>query len=331
MSVCDQEYGLSIGRGSFNFTPGAWTHVRQTVALNTPGVQDGGFSLEVNGQEVMRRNDVFYRDVMPLSEPSGDGKEGEGDGDDGPNEDEPDVPDDDKDGDDDDSDDGKDKSGEKSKPAEPNPPPEPKPSSDPKPPASPPPPSQAPPSSPPDPGLVGSVPILGPLLNGLGVSLLRLPRNERESEMPDPMRRDDMSPLLLAGANFPAFIPPLPAQLDVVVAGMTLTSTATETVVVQAMTQTVVSQPTTTAVLYVDASQALADIESTIFQQSEPEEAPKPVGFSGLFFRYAFSPAIQAMYAHIVSSTFFGGHDEKYATPKDQYTWFKDFAMTINE
>ncbi|KDQ59754.1 polysaccharide lyase family 14 protein [Jaapia argillacea MUCL 33604] len=38
------------------------------------------------------------------------------------------------------------------------------------------------------------------------------------------------------------------------------------------------------------------------------------VGFAGLFF-----------------STFFGGHDPQYATPRDQYTWFKDFAMTINK
>lgn len=62
-SVCDEEYGLSIGRGSFYFTPGAWTDVRQTVTLNTPGQQDGGFTLEVNGQTVIGRNDVFYRDV----------------------------------------------------------------------------------------------------------------------------------------------------------------------------------------------------------------------------------------------------------------------------
>lgn len=37
----------------------------------------------------------------------------------------------------------------------------------------------------------------------------------------------------------------------------------------------------------------------------------KPVGFVGLFF-----------------STFFGGHDDKYTTPKDQYVWFKDFEIT---
>ncbi|KAF9464529.1 hypothetical protein BDZ94DRAFT_1281921 [Collybia nuda] len=29
-------------------------------------------------------------------------------------------------------------------------------------------------------------------------------------------------------------------------------------------------------------------------------------------------------------STFFGGHDPKYATPRDQYVWFKDFAISHN-
>lgn len=68
-SVCDAAYGLSIGRGSFNWTAGAWTNVRQTVALNTPGERDGGFSLDVNGKRVIDRRDVFYRDVVKLPPP----------------------------------------------------------------------------------------------------------------------------------------------------------------------------------------------------------------------------------------------------------------------
>ena len=36
-------------------------------------------------------------------------------------------------------------------------------------------------------------------------------------------------------------------------------------------------------------------------------------GFTGIFF-----------------STFFGGHDPSWATPKDQYIWFKGFALTVN-
>ncbi|TDL20236.1 hypothetical protein BD410DRAFT_791353 [Rickenella mellea] len=62
-SFCDSTYGLSIGRGSFHFAAGAWTRIRQTVTLNTPGQQDGGFKLQVNGALVMNRTDVFYRDV----------------------------------------------------------------------------------------------------------------------------------------------------------------------------------------------------------------------------------------------------------------------------
>ena len=33
----------------------------------------------------------------------------------------------------------------------------------------------------------------------------------------------------------------------------------------------------------------------------------------------------------IAYSTFFGGHEEEYATPRDQFTWFKGFAMTVNQ
>ncbi|KAI0255311.1 hypothetical protein BJV78DRAFT_1119893 [Lactifluus subvellereus] len=62
LSVCDTTYGLSIARGSFEFSLGSWTHVSQTVVLNSPGVQDGGFLLEVDGKAVIDRADVLYRD-----------------------------------------------------------------------------------------------------------------------------------------------------------------------------------------------------------------------------------------------------------------------------
>lgn len=39
-SVCDAQYGLSIGRGSWTFPPGDWTTIRQDVWLNTPGQND---------------------------------------------------------------------------------------------------------------------------------------------------------------------------------------------------------------------------------------------------------------------------------------------------
>lgn len=55
---------------------GGWTRVTQTVYLNTPGLQDGQFTLDVNGERVIERRDVFYRDV-PLGGNPGDGDEDE--------------------------------------------------------------------------------------------------------------------------------------------------------------------------------------------------------------------------------------------------------------
>ncbi|KAI0046920.1 polysaccharide lyase family 14 protein [Auriscalpium vulgare] len=70
-SICDSTYGLSIGRGAFMFNAGAWTHISQTVSLNTPGEQDGGFYLEVDGKPIINRSDVFYRNpVPPAADPS---------------------------------------------------------------------------------------------------------------------------------------------------------------------------------------------------------------------------------------------------------------------
>ncbi|KAG8905868.1 hypothetical protein FRB99_008079 [Tulasnella sp. 403] len=66
-SSCDADYGLSIdfeyhqGRGSFKFARGEWTNVRQTVYLNTPGKQDGIFTLDVNGIRAMFVKGVYYR------------------------------------------------------------------------------------------------------------------------------------------------------------------------------------------------------------------------------------------------------------------------------
>lgn len=68
-SVCDATYGLSLARGSFTFKAGAWTHVRQTIRLNTPGEQDGGMVLEVDGKRVIERGDVYYRGVPPPPPP----------------------------------------------------------------------------------------------------------------------------------------------------------------------------------------------------------------------------------------------------------------------
>jgi len=69
------------------------------------------------------------------------------------------------------------------------------------------------------------------------------------------------------------------------------------------------SAPTATVVLFVDTESG--DETPLSIESAPPLPTSPPVGFSGIFF-----------------STFFGGHGPQYATPKDQYTWFKDFAMS---
>ncbi|KAI0682381.1 hypothetical protein BC835DRAFT_1554429 [Cytidiella melzeri] len=295
-SVCDQEYGLSIGRGSFNFTPGAWTHVKQTVILNTPGGQDGGFVLEVDGQEAMRRADVFYRDAATASEPSDDiGNDG-----DGLDEDEPDNSDDNDEGGGDGDDNGEEGSGNDDPEQPPPSPPAPQPTAE------------------PAPSLVdpGAVPILGPLLNGLRFRVMGSPHyvdfasGENVSQFLSLQARDDDVPLWLSGASSPAFILPPASQSDNATT-VSITPTTTTTVVAEAVTQTISLQATSTAVVYVGVgSQTASGGGFAVQAQANPE----PVGFSGRLF-----------------SSFFGGHEEKYASPKDQYTWFKDFAITIND
>lgn len=67
-SVCETEYGLSIGRGAFKFAQGGWTRISQTVVLNTPGIADGRLDLDVNGQRVMSVANVYYRNEATADE-----------------------------------------------------------------------------------------------------------------------------------------------------------------------------------------------------------------------------------------------------------------------
>lgn len=62
-SICDSDYGLSIGRGAWKFAQGGWTTVQQDVWLNTPGINDGGFNIWVNGQLVLSYDQVRYRET----------------------------------------------------------------------------------------------------------------------------------------------------------------------------------------------------------------------------------------------------------------------------
>ncbi|KAI9433885.1 hypothetical protein H4582DRAFT_1983164 [Lactarius indigo] len=60
-------------------------------------------------------------------------------------------------------------------------------------------------------------------------------------------------------------------------------------------------------------SPALADRRADVVPHAVRED-DEPIGFKGVFF-----------------STFFGGHDKEWATPKDQFVWFKNFELSINE
>ena len=85
------------------------------------------------------------------------------------------------------------------------------------------------------------------------------------------------------------------------------------------VTSTVLAAATPPSVLEMEA-------EST----EHAETAGKPVGFTGLFFRCVAGRSGRVDHLTVVLSTFFGGHEDRYASPKDQFTWFKDFSMTIN-
>ncbi|KAJ7272831.1 hypothetical protein C8J57DRAFT_260128 [Mycena rebaudengoi] len=224
-SVCDSAYGMSVGRGSFSYAAGAWTTVLQTVQLNTPGKQNGVFTLHVNGKQVLHRADVFYRDVAASpAKPTKTKTSTKA----------PPT----STADDDDGDDG------------------------------------------------GDLPVVGPLLSGLlgrrRAVVQEVPRDMRPLMLP-PQTASPQSPLPVS--------PPLAPQGGPATVTMTLPATTT-------MTSTV----WLTSIMY-----------PTMLPISDQTTQRGPVGFDGIFF-----------------STFFGGHQADYATPRDQYVWFKDFALTVN-
>lgn len=268
-SICDDEYGLSIGRGSFKFAAGAWTHVNQTVRLNTPGEQDGGFTLLVNGQEVISRSDVLYRDVVEAEAPP--------------------------------------------KPPDQTPPKAPQ--------------AQTP-SSPP--GILGGLGgLLGGVLGGLLGNILNTPWQQDSSvsiTVDNATGIEDVTTLSPPGYSAAT------AVLDVFLYETAVTMTVTSTTTVPAATSTTTLQWRSTTTVFptgLATSTGIADVFSL-----EGAPAPKPVGFIGLFFRWENSYYTLSFWEQSLvvdkCSTFFGGHEQNWATPKDQYSYFKDFAMSIN-
>ncbi|KAK9767026.1 hypothetical protein K7432_003462 [Basidiobolus ranarum] len=60
-SVCNSQYGDSLARGSFKFTPGKWSTVRQSLRLNTVGKQDGVMKVWMDGQLVINYTQMVFR------------------------------------------------------------------------------------------------------------------------------------------------------------------------------------------------------------------------------------------------------------------------------
>ncbi|KAF8211981.1 hypothetical protein K438DRAFT_1805753 [Mycena galopus ATCC 62051] len=60
-STCNPTYGASIGRGSFNFTPGVWNTVSQRVQLNDVGSTDGEIQVWANGNSVIDVSGLVLR------------------------------------------------------------------------------------------------------------------------------------------------------------------------------------------------------------------------------------------------------------------------------
>lgn len=53
LSECNDEYGASVGRGAFSFTPGKWTTLAMRVLLNDDGKANGELELFVDGKSTI--------------------------------------------------------------------------------------------------------------------------------------------------------------------------------------------------------------------------------------------------------------------------------------
>ncbi|KZP32917.1 polysaccharide lyase family 14 protein [Athelia psychrophila] len=61
-SICNDDYGTSVGRGAFNFTVGAWNHISERIRLNDAGQANGEIQLFFNGVSVVNVGGLVLRD-----------------------------------------------------------------------------------------------------------------------------------------------------------------------------------------------------------------------------------------------------------------------------
>ncbi|KAI0713624.1 hypothetical protein C8Q76DRAFT_731980 [Earliella scabrosa] len=264
-TVCSSDYGLSIGRGAFKFAAGKWTHVKQTVVLNTPGKQDGAFTLDVNGERVLDLSGVFYRDAPSFGANS----------------------------------------------------------------------------------LLAEEDVLQAEQNVFAEGAQQY---KIDSTLAAPVVARDYTPAFAPAEAFfpvpfdedmdqhfaPEFAPawgvfPEPLFNELMpVTNDTVTYTSTTTVVLPTQTTTVFPTSTETAYVAVVAGSSDGPLSAMAYA------APEPVGFTGLFFRCVPRIIIRIEWRELdaddlpIRSTFFGGHEPKFATPRNQFSWFRGFAMKIN-
>lgn len=58
---CDGDYGWSLGRGTWSWTPGQWMTVAQKVTLNDPGKANGQVIMYIDGKEVYTADNIVLR------------------------------------------------------------------------------------------------------------------------------------------------------------------------------------------------------------------------------------------------------------------------------
>lgn len=61
-----EEYGTSIGRGSWQFQPGIWYHLEQVVTLNDRDENNGQIQVFVDGVEAIDRQNLTFRTTEAL-------------------------------------------------------------------------------------------------------------------------------------------------------------------------------------------------------------------------------------------------------------------------
>jgi hypothetical protein len=299
---CNEVYGLSLGRGSFTFARGKWTDLRQTVRLNTPGIPDGGFTLDVNGNRVLSLEGIYYRNSKPSSLTSSSSSALN--------------------------------QGSKTTTSVVASIPSPGPLSTVMP-SIPPVISDVPPMTP----SANLPPLLGGILGGLGNLLKKSSSNDaapgnslfgrqahkrtakeiiashRRYQRPERAYATDPSPVeLIAPRSFRV-------RKDGKTQGRRSLRVTFRDEAVPA------GPPGNMAIQEAADSRSALSPMSYVASMSETASGPS-ASFGPVVLATGSMPAFG--FTGIFFSTFFGGHDPSWATPKDQYMWFKGFTMTVN-